>query len=269
MEGWIKLYRKISDNPIWLSEPFTRAQAWIDLILLATHKNSFIRVRGIKIDLNRSQIRWSTENLAARWQWSRGKVLRFLNELETVQQIVQQKNNIITVITILNWEKYQADGTTDGTTDGQQTVQQTVQQTDTNKNDKNEKNERNEKKTLLSERFEKWWETYPRKEDRKKAEVSFMRLTELKRLECEDMTPGWIQAHQQAVTPKQYIKSPTAYLNGERWNDDLEVIRSRRQVSELEQAGSRSNARPLSPEDQKKFEKIEEDARRQNLYGRF
>lgn len=24
MEGWIKIYRKISENPLWTCEPFTR-----------------------------------------------------------------------------------------------------------------------------------------------------------------------------------------------------------------------------------------------------
>ena len=123
-------------------------------------------------------------------------------------------------------------------------------------------NSANEKKTLLSERFKKWWETYPRKEDRKKAEVSFMRLTELKRLECEDMTPGWIQAHQQAVTPKQYIPQATTYLNGERWNDDLEVIWSRRQVSELQDNGKK----PVDPAMQKRLDELEEEGKR--IYGR-
>jgi len=35
MEGWIRLYRKMQDNPLWTSEPFTRGQAWIDLLMIA------------------------------------------------------------------------------------------------------------------------------------------------------------------------------------------------------------------------------------------
>ena len=57
--------------------------------------------------------------------------------------IVQQKNHVITKLSITNYNTYQSDGTTDSTTDGQQTVQQT----DTNKNDKNDKNENKERET--------------------------------------------------------------------------------------------------------------------------
>ena len=38
-EGWIKLHRKIWENKYWL-EPrrFSKAEAWIDIMLLASHK---------------------------------------------------------------------------------------------------------------------------------------------------------------------------------------------------------------------------------------
>lgn len=131
--GWIKLWRKISDNDLWLSEPFTRGQAWLDLLILANHKPGFFYCRGIKVLVERGQVGISEPALAERWQWSRGKVRRFLSELDTVQQIVQQKNNVTGLITITNYTSYQSDDTAndtaDSTTDGQQT--------DTNKNDKN------------------------------------------------------------------------------------------------------------------------------------
>ena len=60
--------------------------------------------------------------------------------------IVQQKNHVITKLSITNYNTYQSDGTTDSTTDGQQTVQQT----DTNKNDKKEKNDKNDKTNIYS-----------------------------------------------------------------------------------------------------------------------
>lgn len=134
-KGWVKLHRKMADHPLWLSEPFTRAQAWVDLIMLANHADGFVRVRGVRVDVPRGSLGWSEARLATRWRWSRGKARRFLRELETVQQIVQQKNNATSVISITNYDEYQQDGTADGTADGQQTVQQT----DTNKNVKKKK----------------------------------------------------------------------------------------------------------------------------------
>ena len=141
--GWIKLHRKIFDNPMYFSEPFTRMQAWIDLLLLANHSGQYFYIRGNRIDVKRGEVAHSMESLAQRWKWSRGKVLRYISQLENSQMIVQQKSHVITKLSITNYNTYQSDGTTDSTTDGQQTVQQT----DTNKNDKNEKNEERERET--------------------------------------------------------------------------------------------------------------------------
>lgn len=141
--GWIKLHRKIFDNPMYFSEPFTRMQAWIDLLLLANHSGQYFYIRGNRIDVKRGEVAHSMESLAQRWKWSRGKVLRYISQLENSQMIVQQKNHVITKLSITNYNTYQSDGTTDSTTDGQQTVQQT----DTNKNDKNDKNENKERET--------------------------------------------------------------------------------------------------------------------------
>ena len=106
-EGWIKLHRQLCNHEIWLSEPFARGQAWVDLLLLANHKDGFIRVRGLKIPVLRGQVGWSELKLSKRWKWSRSKVRRFLNELKTEQQIEQQINLKISIITIVNYDEHQ------------------------------------------------------------------------------------------------------------------------------------------------------------------
>lgn len=140
--GWIKIHRKITDNPLYFAEPFTRIQAWIDLLLLANHKEGFFYVRGNQVTVGRGQVGMSQENLAQRWRWSRGKVNRYLKDLENMGQITQQKNRITTVISICNYEKYQDDNTTDNATDNTTDGQQTAQQTGINKNVKKDKNDK-------------------------------------------------------------------------------------------------------------------------------
>lgn len=158
MSGWVKMHRKLQSNPIWLSEPFTRGQAWVDLILLANHSKGFLRARGVRVDVERGQVGMSHVKLSERWTWSRGKVKRFLNELEMDQQIVQQNNNITCLISIVNYNEYQggdtANDTPSDTTDGQQTVQQTGSKQYTNKKEKNLKKEKNVKKFTPPELFE-------------------------------------------------------------------------------------------------------------------
>lgn len=140
--GYIKLWRSSVDSKLYFMEPFSKWQAWQDLLLLANHKDSTAVIRGIPVEIKRGQVLAGEEFLADRWKWSRGKVRRFLQYLEgkTVQQIVQQKNNIITTITIVNWDCYQGDSTTDDTADSTPNSTTNGQQTDTLKNDKNVKN---------------------------------------------------------------------------------------------------------------------------------
>jgi uncharacterized phage protein (TIGR02220 family) len=151
-EGWFRFSRRLLSSDLWLAEPFTRGQAWIDLVGLAKFEDGSIRKRGIHMEIPRGVCSWSENELAERWQWSRGKVRRFLRELETVQQIVQQKNNVTTCIYIVNYERYQTDGTADGTANGQQTVQQNGSLYSKDLDLKNVKKGKKEKKTITSSR---------------------------------------------------------------------------------------------------------------------
>lgn len=145
MHRWYIKYRRSSvDNELYFAEKFTRRQAWQDLILTTNHKDWQIIVRWNYIEIKRGQNWYSEETFAKRRKWSRNKVRRFLKHLETEHQIEQQKSKLKTVITIINREKYQGNGTTDETTERHQTKQQT----DTNKNVKNVKEWKEEKKTL-------------------------------------------------------------------------------------------------------------------------
>ncbi len=152
MNGWIKIHRQLVESEVWLSEPFSRSQAWVDLICLANHKEGFIRTKkGTRVKVERGQVGYSQEALAKRWQWSRGKVRRYLSELEkTDRQIVQGKSPVISLISIVNYEKYQDDSTGNGTWNGTRNGHGT----DTNKNDKKNKEEEIYKE-ILEEKFKK------------------------------------------------------------------------------------------------------------------
>jgi hypothetical protein len=196
--GWIKLHRQILDSDAWLQEPFTRGQAWVDMLLIANHKEGSILVRGITLKIDRGQLGWSEEKLAKRWKWSRGKVRRFLSNLgsDSVHQIVQQKNAVSSMITILNYDKYQSDDTTNDTTNDTTDGHQTDIRRYTNKNDKNEKNEKNntplspkwnseipEKLRLIPDFLTAWdrWQKY--KVEKKQKLTESTKSLQLKKLE--------------------------------------------------------------------------------------
>lgn len=146
-KGWIKLHRSMFDNDLWTAEPFTKGQAWIDLIGHANHRPASIWVRGIEVSIERGQLAWSELTMSERWKWSRGKVRRYLGMLRDRGMVVQQTNKVTTILTICKYETYQAeqtayettDSTTGRTTDGQQTDNRRY----TNKNVKKNKNDEN------------------------------------------------------------------------------------------------------------------------------
>lgn len=113
--SWFSITRKLLKSDLWLSEPFNKGQAWVDLVGNAFYAPGSIWVRGIEVKLERGQLGISEEKLSERWQWSRSKVRRYLKLLNTRQQIEQQNSNITSIITILNYNKHQPGDTANDT----------------------------------------------------------------------------------------------------------------------------------------------------------
>lgn len=134
--GWVSIHRKILESDLWLSEKFTKGQAWIDLLLLANHERHTLDVRGNDVVIERGQVGWSEQSLANRWKWSRNRVRGFALWLKRYNRIDIRKSRILGVITILNYNLYQQ---IKQQTE-QQTIQQKVQQKDTNNKDNNKNN---------------------------------------------------------------------------------------------------------------------------------
>lgn len=116
MDGFYKINRKLLNSDLWLLEPFTKGQAWLDLIGLASYKKSQIRIKNGEMQVvERGECAWSQLKLAERWQWSRGKVNRFIEYLKSEKMIQQKICPNLTIIKILNYKYYQ-DDTTNSTT---------------------------------------------------------------------------------------------------------------------------------------------------------
>ena len=135
MQGWIKLHRKIMDNKMWQEKPFSRGQAWIDLLLMANHDDNTFLFDGRFIDLEKGGFITSEHKLMERWGWSKSKVRLFLNELQKQQMIVKNADQKKTTITIYNYSVYQDSETTERPLkDHSKTTERPLK--DPNKNDK-------------------------------------------------------------------------------------------------------------------------------------
>ena len=139
--GWISVYRKILVSAIWEhDEPFDRRSAWIDLLLMANHKDKEIVFNGRAVVVKKGQRITSIRLLSERWHWSRDKVKRYLDLLETLKMITTERDNSRTLITIVNYSVYQGDCDTDKSTNKSTDKSTDKSQTIMKKNDKEKKN---------------------------------------------------------------------------------------------------------------------------------
>ena len=102
--GYVILWRSIQDSEIWTSdEPFNMRSAWIDLILMAAHKDTSFVIGKSRITILRGQVYTSVRKLAVRWSWGKDKTLRFLRLLEDLQMIRRDATANRTLITLVNY----------------------------------------------------------------------------------------------------------------------------------------------------------------------
>lgn len=147
MAGWVKIHRDMTANFLWSGEPFSKGQAWIDLILHANFTDNKIQIKGQVVHVKRGQQARSIKTLVKDWKWSKGKVLRFLEMLKSELMIDVKSGHLTSIITICNYESFQGDGTSYGTPnstpDGTSVVPLTVH----SKECKKEKNVNNKHST--------------------------------------------------------------------------------------------------------------------------
>lgn len=142
-QGWIKIHRKILDNFLWEDRPFSRGQAWIDLILLANHEDKTIIFSGNVVEIKRGQKMTSLRKLSDRWGWSRTKTKKFLEVLQNEKMLTYKSNSKNTVYSIVNYNNYQEKQEYKNDTEMTQKNHRNdteMTQKNTNKNDKNDKN---------------------------------------------------------------------------------------------------------------------------------
>ena len=107
MSGWIKLHRSITQSWVWSDKPYTKGQAWIDILMMVNHTDTKILVGNEIVDVERGQKLWSILEMSKRWGWSRKKVSNFLNRLETDSMLAQNRTSKYTMVTVVNYDLYQ------------------------------------------------------------------------------------------------------------------------------------------------------------------
>lgn len=148
-KGWIQLHRSIREcNIVWDDKPFSKGQAWIDLLLTVNHEDKEILFNGNFTIVKRGQTLTSLTKLADRWGWSRKKTTKFINELKMAQMVDFESNNKRTVITVVNYGVYQNLGTAE---EPQKNRRGTAEEPQRNTNNTLIKNDRNNYKKNIGD----------------------------------------------------------------------------------------------------------------------
>jgi len=118
--GWIKVHRKIRSGFLYQDKrEFSKYEAWLDLLMDANFKDNPWKVKGKEVLVKRGQTATSERSLATRWEWSRKKVLSFLDRLQKEGMITKESPGEYTLITITNYEEFQRqEGSSEGSTQG-------------------------------------------------------------------------------------------------------------------------------------------------------
>ena len=141
--GWIKLYRVLLDDDLWIDCTPVQKAVMITLLLMANHKERKWIWQGKKFSAKPGQLVTSLESIKGKA--GKGVSIRAvrtsLTKFENVGFLTNQSTNSGRLVTITNWAKYQ-EGIEESTNELTGNRQATDKQATTNKNEKNDKNEK-------------------------------------------------------------------------------------------------------------------------------
>ncbi len=108
MAGYIKAYRDIQEHWVWADKPFSKGQAWIDIVFRCNHVcRKVVGYGDIKWVL-RGQFVSSNYKLAEAWGWSESSVRKFIKLLVKDSMITATANKNYTLYEVVNYCVYQS-----------------------------------------------------------------------------------------------------------------------------------------------------------------
>lgn len=148
-EGWVSLHRQIREHWLWDDKPFSKGQAWVDMILRANHTEARVLIESEIIHVPEGAFFSSETSLAEEWGWSRKKVHSFVEVLMKDGMLSTKKHRKGAVFFLTNYSNFSYKGTAEAPQrNGTSTAQ--APQRNTNNNDNNNNNENKEIIELFS-----------------------------------------------------------------------------------------------------------------------
>ena len=116
-KGWIKIHRSIIDTADFYDEPLCKMACWTDLIMMAEIEPQVRKSKCGDLFINRGEVAISIGKLAERWNHSVRHCRTIIGWLIKTERIQVRTDKQLTIIKIINYDKYQCTTTTDKVTD--------------------------------------------------------------------------------------------------------------------------------------------------------
>jgi len=211
MDGYIKLYRKILDNPVFQNERLLKIFIWC--LLKASYKEHEQIVGLQTVLLKPGQFIYGRYKAAQELKIKPSTLNDHMNTLKRLRIIDIKPNNKFSIVTIANWALYQSkEEESDNKSDNKATANR--QQADTN-------NKGNKGKNVYTPEFEKFYSLYPNPQDKQRSFTNWKKR--LKENTAEELTVAAInykKVVEKENRERQYIKSSANFIGQDKFYKD-------------------------------------------------
>lgn len=219
-EGYIKLSRRFFSHVLWpKGGVFSPSEAWLDCIQMAAFRDHRRLVGKTVIEIPRGAIAASERFLAERWSWSRTKIRRFLTLLQDERMVVLKKDQEVTLITLCNFERYNAPLSTEKPEKDQEKTTKEPREDQIEEGKEGEEGKRTPAGNPTTG-FDEFWNAYPKKHGKHDAQMAWTdqscheRTTEiLTAVEAAKRSANWTKEH------GRFIPKAGVWLRDRRWEE--------------------------------------------------
>ena len=220
MDGWLKLYRSILDSAVFQDAEILKVWIWL-LCNVAFEQHDTI-CYGKVIHLKPGQIATGRKKIAQCTDLNENKVYRALTALKSLGNIEIKATNKYSIITVVNWDKYQDENgkrtSSEQQTNSKQTSEEQQYDSKTTQH-KNGKKEKKEKNIYICSFFQSVWDEYPKKLGKNKVTKAAMeQLEEAGEDAVMSAVRRYVEKIKRDGTDEKYIMHGSTFFNGA-WRD--------------------------------------------------
>ena len=205
-KGWVKTYRSLMDKGYYTDS--CAVHLWTHIIFKANHSEREFMWNGSIIKVERGSFVTGRKKLSLETGIEESKIYRLLKMFESEQQIEQRTNNRNSIITVVNYDEYQA--SEQRMNNGRTTDEQRM---NTTKELKHLENKR------IEDLFAEFYSAYPRKVSKEPSRKAFVKLNPSDDLFVIIMDA--LELHKKVWDDPQFIPHPSSWLNQRRWEDEF------------------------------------------------